>query len=387
MDVSDRRQRIAILGSTGSIGRNTLDVISTHRDRFEAVALAASRNAGELERQAIEHNVRYVSLEHGHVALDGVTTIDIDPLTAMATLDEVDIVVIATTGHAAIEPTIAALNAGKVVALANKETIVAAGALVMPIARQRPGSLRPVDSEHSALWQCLGGRAENIGNVQKLILTASGGPFRGFSIDQLKGVTPEDALRHPTWDMGAKVTIDSATLMNKGLEVIEAHWLFDMPFAQVEVVVHPQSLVHSLVEFVDGSVLAQIGSHDMRLPIQYALSWPDRLGPPAPPIDILALSRLDFEAPDTDSFPLLRLAYAAGEADSTYPAVLSAADSVAVSAFLDRRIGFADIASIVSTILDAHNPDHGTIAIETILEADRWATAGAMELVDRIGRR
>lgn len=384
MELGNARQRIAILGSTGSIGRSTLDVIATHPDRFEVVALAASRNAAELEKQVLRFRARYASLERGAIAIDGVKILGSNALTTMATLDDVDIVVVATTGHAAIVPTIAALEAGKVVALANKETIVAAGALVMPIARRRPGALRPVDSEHSALWQCLGGRIDDVETVRRLILTASGGPFRGLNASQLRGVTPDDALRHPTWDMGAKVTIDSATLMNKGLEVIEAHWLFGMPYDRIDVVVHPQSLVHSLVEYTDGSILAQIGSHDMRLPIQYALAWPDRLTPPAPPLDVLELSRLDFERPDTEAFPMLRLAYDAGMAGSTYPTVLSAADSVAVAAFLGRQIGFADVAAVVAGVLDTHRPDDATPSIESILDADRRATAEALALVERI---
>ncbi|HMM42461.1 MAG TPA: 1-deoxy-D-xylulose-5-phosphate reductoisomerase [Thermomicrobiales bacterium] len=384
MDLGNARQRVAILGSTGSIGRSTLDVIATHPDRFEVVALAASRNAAELEKQAVRYRARYASLERGDIAIDGVTILGGEALTTMATLDDVDIVVVATTGHAAILPTIAALEAGKIVALANKETIVAAGALVMPIARRRPGALRPVDSEHSALWQCLGGHIVDVDTVRRLILTASGGPFRGLTASELRDATPDDALRHPTWDMGAKVTIDSATLMNKGLEVIEAHWLFDMPYDRIDVVVHPQSLVHSLVEYIDGSILAQIGSHDMRLPIQYALAWPDRLPPPAPPLDVLELSRLEFERPNTEVFPMLQLAYDAGKAGSTYPTALSAADSVAVAAFLGRQIGFADMAAVVAGVLDTHRPSDATPTIEAILDADRWATAEAIAVVERI---
>ncbi len=383
--MSGERQRVAILGSTGSIGRSTLDVIAAHPDRFEVVALAASRNAAALEHQARQHRARYVSIAHGTIALDGVRTLTGDALATMATLDEVDIVVVATTGHAAIRPTLAALQAEKVVALANKETIVAAGALVMPVARLRPGSLRPVDSEHSALWQCLGGRIEGIADVARLILTASGGPFRGFTADQLRVVTPEDALRHPNWSMGAKVTIDSATLMNKGLEVIEAHWLFDMPYDKINVVVHPQSLVHSLVEYVDGAIVAQLGSHDMRLPIQYALTWPDRLESPAPALDILDLAHLDFERPDAASFPLLRLAYDAGTAGSTYPTALSAADSVAVEAFLERRIGFTDIAAVVAGVLDDHRANGEPLSLDAIVDADARATEAATRAIERVG--
>ena len=279
---------------------------------------------------------------------------------------------------------LAAIDAGKTIALANKEVLVMAGALVMEAARRRGVAVLPVDSEHSALWQCLGGHIVDVDTVRRLILTASGGPFRGLTASELRDATPDDALRHPTWDMGAKVTIDSATLMNKGLEVIEAHWLFDMPYDRIDVVVHPQSLVHSLVEYIDGSILAQIGSHDMRLPIQYALAWPDRLPPPAPPLDVLELSRLEFERPNTEVFPMLQLAYDAGKAGSTYPTALSAADSVAVAAFLGRQIGFADMAAVVAGVLDTHRPSDATPTIEAILDADRWATAEAIAVVERI---
>ncbi|MCO5176407.1 MAG: 1-deoxy-D-xylulose-5-phosphate reductoisomerase [Thermomicrobiales bacterium] len=382
--MSDIPQRVAILGSTGSIGRSTLDVIATHPDRFRVVALATSQNAATLREQARTHSARYIALEHGDIDVPGATRITGDALSTIATLEDVDILVVATTGHAAIKPTIAALEAGKVVALANKETIVAAGEIVMPVARRYPGALRPVDSEHSALWQCLGGDIRRVEHARRLILTASGGPFRNRDCTFLAQVSVEDALKHPNWSMGRKITIDSATLMNKGLEVIEAHWLFDMPYDRIDVVVHPQSLVHSLVQFIDGSIIAQLGSHDMRLPIQYALTWPERASAPTEMLDVMQLSQLDFEPPDLTVFPLLRLAYEAGRAGSTFPTVLSAADSVAVDAFLEGSIGFMDIAAVVQHALDAHQPAIGALTLEAVEHADAEATATATAAAQRI---
>jgi len=382
--VSVTPQRVAILGSAGSIGRSTLDVIAAHPDRFQVIALATSRNAIALQEQALQFSARYIALEYGNIDVPGATRITDDALTTIATFDEVDIVVVATTGHAAIKPTIAALEAGKIVALANKETIVAAGEIVMPVARRFPGALRPVDSEHSALWQCLGGDMSRIDDVRRLILTASGGPFRGRDVHDLAQVTVQQALQHPNWSMGQKITIDSATLMNKGLEVIEAHWLFNMPYDRIDVVVHPQSLVHSLVQYVDGSIVAQLGSHDMRAPIQYALTWPERASSPAQMLDVLQLARLDFEPPDLTAFPLLRLAYDAGQTGSTYPTVLSAADSVAVDAFLDGAIGFMDIASVIQHALDVHQPASDPLTLDDVEHADAEAMRTAAEAIRRI---
>jgi 1-deoxy-D-xylulose-5-phosphate reductoisomerase len=375
---ADQRRGVAVLGSTGSIGTSTLDVLAALADRFRVVALAANRNVTLLQEQIDRFKVRYACTGRNPAPLRDVTVVTgTDRLTKLALLDEVDIVVVATTGHEAIVPTIEALRAGKVVALANKESIVAAGELVMPIARAHPGCLRPVDSEHSALWQCLTAGTAPMTQVRRLVLTASGGPFRGWNRDQLSTVTPADALRHPTWDMGAKITIDSATLMNKGLEVIEAHWLFDCPLDQIDVVVHPQSLVHSCVEFVDGSLLAQIASHDMRVPIQYALTFPERVSGPGSRLNILELGRLDFERPDHATFPLLNLAREAARRGSTYPTVLSATDAVAVHAFLQGRIAFTAISDVIRDVLDSHVPQGGTLDVESILAADRWAASTA----------
>src|SRR3954470_6207563 len=309
------RTRVALLGSTGSIGRQAVDVLERLRDRFEAVALATGSHRDEVTAQARRLDVRTVAVG----PTDGA-------LVELATRDDVDLVVVGTGGIVSLRPVLAALQAGKVVATANKETLVAGGHLVMPearrsaaaVAEERPDDpyasplawLRPIDSEHSALWQCLVGEA--IASVDALILTASGGPFLDVAADQLALVTADEALRHPTWSMGAKITIDSATLANKGLEVIEAHWLYDVEYDAIEVVIHPQSVVHSAVRFVDGSLKAQLGTPDMRLPIQYAMTYPDRHPSPAASPDLIATGRLDFGRPDTERFPALRIARAAG---------------------------------------------------------------------------
>ena len=343
-DAPDRpRLRVAVLGSTGSIGRQAVDVLERLGDRFRVVALAAGTNGRELDLQARR-------LHPAATALGA----DPDGLAALATRDDVDLVVVGTGGIVSLRSVLAALEAGKVVATANKETLVAGGHLVMPVARrlaaartgadQTPGSplewLRPIDSEHSAIWQCLVG--EGRGAVGRLILTASGGPFLGTP-DDLSSVTPEMALQHPTWRMGAKITIDSATLANKGLEVIEAHWLYDVDYDAIDVVVHPQSVVHSAVQFVDGSLKAQLGTPDMRLPIQYALTYPDRLPSPAAAPDLVAAGSLEFEAPDEGRFPALRIARAAGMLGSRASAALIAADEVAVARFLDGTLDFPGV--------------------------------------------
>lgn len=367
--------RLAILGSTGSIGRSTLEVVDAHPDRLRVVALAAGRNAAVLREQTTRYRPNLVSLDDDAGADWRPAGIDrlagADGLRAVATHPDADIVVVATTGHAAIEPTLAALRAGKIVALANKETIVCAGELVMREAGKAGDRLRPADSEHSALWQCLetaGPGAE----PERIVLTASGGPFRTTPVERLRAMTAADALKHPTWNMGSKVTIDSATLMNKGLEIIEARWLFDMPYERIDVVVNPQSIVHSYIAYADGSLIAQLGPADMRLPIQYALSYPARWPNPFRRADLPAVGQLDFAAPDTAKFPALLLARQAGEAGNTYPTVLSAADEVAVDRFLRDEIGFLDIAALVRRALDAHVPD-GPLTLESIRAADRWA--------------
>lgn len=367
--------RLAILGSTGSIGRSTLEVVDAHPDKLSVVALAAGRSAALLRAQTERYCPTLVSLDD-----DGATDWRPDGverffgaagLRAVATHPDADIVVVATSGHASIEPTLAALRAGKIVALANKETIVCAGELVTAVVSKAGDRLRPIDSEHSAIWQCLE-TARPGAEPERIILTASGGPFRTTPMAQLRAMTAADALKHPTWNMGSKVTIDSATLMNKGLETIEARWLFDMPYDRIDVVVNPQSVVHSYIEYQDGSLIAQLGPADMRLPIQYALSYPERWSNPFRRADLPTVGRLDFATPDLIRFPALRLAREAGEAGNTYPTALSAVDEVVVERFLRGEIGFLDIPALVERALDAHRPD-GPLTLESIQAADQWA--------------
>jgi 1-deoxy-D-xylulose-5-phosphate reductoisomerase len=364
----DRPPRgVALLGSTGSIGRQAVDVLAAHPDAFRVVALATGSNAALLAEQAARLRPAAVALADdapsGGIDLPpGTERVGgSDALEILATRDDVDLVVVGTGGVVSLRPVLAALRAGKVVATANKETLVAGGHLVMPLARSlaagvraaHPGDayasplawLRPIDSEHSAIWQCLVG--ESMAGVAALILTASGGPFLDATPARLAAVSPEQALRHPTWTMGAKITIDSATLANKGLEVIEAHWLYDVDYDAIEVVIHPQSVVHSAVRFVDGSLKAQLGTPDMRLPIQYALTYPDRRPSPAAPPDLIAAGRLDFRAPDLDRFPALRVAREAGRLGARASAALIAADEVAVARFLAGTLGFTAIPALL----------------------------------------
>jgi 1-deoxy-D-xylulose-5-phosphate reductoisomerase len=370
-------KRIAILGSTGSIGQSALDVVRAHPDRLKVVGLAAGFNADRLLAQAREfspkaiatadeHALRRVAAACSHdVALSGS-----DGLIAVATHPDVDIVICASSGTAALEAVLAAIQARKTIALANKEVLVMAGALVMSAARASGVSILPVDSEHNAIHQCLHGRSA--AEIRRIILTASGGPFRGIAAPALDGVKPEDALRHPTWRMGRKITIDSATLMNKGLEVIEAHWLFDVPADKIEVVIHPQSIVHSLVELRDGSMIAQLGSADMKLPIQYACSYPDRWDAPVARVDLTATGRLEFERPDVTRFPCLRLAYRALESGPSHAVVLNAANEVAVASYLEEKISFVSIPRIIEQTMDAHSTVV-TPTLEAVREVDRWA--------------
>lgn len=363
-------KRLAVLGSTGSIGRQTLEVVSAFPDRFEVVALACGENVSLLKKQVAEFKPRLVCTElaAGAEEILGATCL---PLEEIASHPDVDLVVIATSGKAGLGATLAAIRAGKKVALANKEVLVMAGGIVVAEAQKYDAEIVPIDSEHSAIWQCLNGEERRA--VSKLILTASGGPFRQSTLAQLAAVTPKDALNHPTWRMGIKVTIDSATLMNKGMEVIEAHWLFDIPYSQIEVVVHPQSIIHSIVEFVDGSAKAQLSLPDMRLPIQYALTHPERWESPfREGIDFGSIVSFDFEPVDLDKFPCLKLAMEAGERGGTCPAVLSAADEVAVELFLAKKIGFPDIAAVVARTLDCHDVISYP-SIEDIFAADTWA--------------
>lgn len=371
-------RRVALLGSTGSIGRQALDVVNQLPDRFTIAGLSAGANSGLLAEQAAAYRPRYVHAQNRTPALaaviEGIGAHWLEP-TAMALADDVDIVLVATAGAAGLLPTLAALRAGRPVAIANKEVLVMAGHLVREAMLAGGGSLRPVDSEHSAIWQCLWG--EDPGAIRRIILTASGGAFRDLGREQLAAVTPEQALNHPTWTMGAKITVDSATLMNKGMETIEAMWLFDVPMEKVEVLLHRESIVHSLVEFSDGSVKAQLGVPDMRLPIQLALAFPGRMPvPPMPALDLAAMGSLHFGTPDIDRFPCLRLAMEAGRMGGTYPAAMAAADEVAVSRFLAGEAGFLDIPEIIEQVMDGHrstpNPD-----LETVLAADGMARTQA----------
>ena len=370
-------KRLAILGSTGSIGQQTLEVVRALPHRFRIVGLAAGKNIGLLTKQINEFKPRFVYCQSvkAHPA-----NAEYEPLSLeeIACHPEVDTVVIATSGKSGLRPTLAAVKAGKTVALANKESLVMAGEIITKEAKLNAARILPVDTEHSAIWQCLNGETQP---AAQLILTASGGPFRHYSPTQLKGVTAKQALKHPTWQMGRKVTIDSATLMNKGLEVIEAHWLFDMPFAHIKVLIHPQSIIHSMVEFIDGSIKAQLSYPDMRFPIQYALSYPDRLSnPQLPRLDWSCINNLTFEQPNRDVFPCLKLAIGAGEKGGTYPSVLCAADEIAVEFFLSQRIKFTDIPNLVEQTLEQHQAiDHPTL--EEIIAADAWARDKVMQLI------
>ena len=360
-------KKIAILGSTGSIGQQALDVIRATPNKFQVIALTGGKNLELLERQIIEFQPKiFCSSLKPDFSYGG----EFLSMEEIASHPEVDFVIVATSGKAGLSPTLAALKAGKMVALASKEVMVMAGEIVVREASLHQAQIIPVDSEHSAIWQCLQGE-EN--KAQRLFLTASGGPFHHYSQSQLSKVTPGQALHHPIWKMGKKVTIDSATLMNKGLEVIEAHWLFSFPFDSIEILIHPQSIVHSIVEFRDGSLKAQLSSPDMRLPIQYALSYPQRWpNSELPRLDWNKIHSLNFEPVDYDKFPCLKLALDAGKSGGTYPAVLCAADEVAVELFLDHRISFTDIAKIVQRTLEQHQ-NIAQPSLEGILSADNWA--------------
>ncbi len=364
---------VALLGSTGSIGTQTLDVLRSMPDRFNLIGLAAGLQSDLIDAQVAEFRPKHVV--RGDIATG--RRPGANELIEIATLPEAEIVVVATSGHDAIEATIAALKAGKVVALANKEAIVCAGDLIMPLC-ELGTNLRPIDSEHSAIWQSL--QSGGARDLKRIILTASGGPFRTFSTDQLANVTPAQALKHPNWDMGAKITIDSATLMNKGLEVIEAVWLFDTPVEQVDVVVHPEQYIHSMVEFADHSTIAQLSPPDMKLPIQYALTWPQHAPSGFAPMDFSAPLSMTFEPPREDAFPALRLAREAAERGLTYPTVLSAADELAVEAFLQERIGILDIPVVIESALASHD-GMAVTSLQVVREADAWARRITAELI------
>lgn len=365
-------RRISILGSTGSIGTQALDVVRKNRDRFEVMALVAGRNAELLAEQVDEFSPALAVLADGDPPPGSYFSTGADAVLEAAAYPSVEVVLNALVGSRGLLPTLAALDAGKTVALANKESLVSGGDLVMRRVRDEPHRLLPVDSEHSALFQCLAGN--RLSDVRRVIITASGGPFRGRARADLAGVTIDDALAHPTWRMGRKITVDSATLMNKGLEAIEAHHLFGIPMDRVEVVVHPRSIVHGIVEYIDGSCILQASNPDMRLPIQLALGWPERLPDGVESLDWPGLGSLEFEPVDHETFPAVRLAFEAARSGSTFPAVLNAANEEAVHAFLDGAIGYLDIVAVVSETLEAHAAS-AELTVDAVLDAERWARA------------
>lgn len=376
---------ISILGSTGSIGVQTLEVIRQHSDEFRVIALTAGTNGDLLIKQAREFHPRVVSVANRTLAekikmeLPGNIKVlyGEEGLIEAATHVECNFVVSSIVGSAGLVPTLAAIEAGKSIGLANKETLVTAGHIVMEKAKEKKVSIIPIDSEHSAIFQCLNG--EDAGVVKRIIITASGGSFRDYTREQLKDVTPRQALNHPNWSMGAKITIDSATMMNKGLEVMEAHWLFQLPYNKIDTILHRESIIHSMVEFEDRAIMAQLGTPDMKIPIQYALTYPKRLPLETEPLDLLKTGTLHFEPLSMERYPCLAFAYEAGRKGGTFPAVLNGANEVAVARFLKGEITFIGIEEIISSVMERHqmvsDPD-----LETIIEVDRWARKVAFEL-------
>ena len=386
-----KRKRVVILGSTGSIGTSALKVARDIPERMEVVALAAHSSVGKLAEQAREFGVRHVCIfDESKVAeLRALLPADVkicaglEGLCELSALEEADMVLVSIIGTAGLQPTLCAIDAGKDLAIASKEILVMAGEVVMTRAAEKGINVLPVDSEHNAIYQCLQGNHGGAEQVSRLILTASGGPFRTTPREQLAKVTLEQALKHPTWKMGRKITIDSATLFNKGLEMIEARWLFDIPMERVDVIVHPQSIVHSLVEYRDGSILAQLSSSDMCFPIQYAVTWPERIDNSLPHLNLAEIASLRFEAPRWDDFPALNLARQAGLIGGTMPAMYNAANEVAVQAFVEGRLSFPGIWQTVEKTLSAATPEdyHGQLGI--ILAADAWAREYAASLIRR----
>jgi 1-deoxy-D-xylulose-5-phosphate reductoisomerase len=381
---------LSILGSTGSVGTNVLRIVDSFPGRFRVVGLSAGGNVRLLAEQVARYRPAVVSVASEAARDELSRLVDLGGLRVgvgeagmveVATHADSRLVVAAAVGAVGLVPTYRALEAGKDVALANKETLVMAGELMVAMAAARGARLLPIDSEHCALHQCLDGRRPD--EVRRLVLTASGGPFRGRPAETFASVTPAEALAHPTWNMGRKISIDSATLMNKGLEVIEAHWLFGIPGERIEILVHPQSLVHSMVEFVDGTVLAQLGVTDMRLPIQYALSHPERWEAAIPGMDFARAMRLDFDLPDHARFPCVRLAYRALERGGTLPAVLNAANEEAVAAFLAGRIPFPAIPATIAEVIDAHGGEVSPGSLSEVLEADAWARSRSQDVLSR----
>jgi len=387
-ETSGERTRVVVLGATGSIGESALKVARDIPDRMEIVGLAANSNAKKLAATANETRAQSVCLVD-ETKIDILKReLDYEPrifagqegLLEIACLTNAEMVLVAIVGTGGLRPTLAAIKAGKDLAVASKEILVMAGEIVMREARENGVNVLPVDSEHNAIFQCLEGKSSS--DVRRIILTASGGPFREMPRKDFDSITPEQALKHPTWNMGPKITIDSATLFNKGLEMIEAHWLFGVEMQRVEVVIHPQSIVHSMVEFADGSTLAQLSYSNMCFPIQYAVTWPDRVPNTLPPLDFSKLSRLDFFTPRYEDFPALNLARRAGETGGTLPAVMNAANEVAVAGFLARQVRFPDIWQIVGEVMNRHrsvaHPD-----LDAILQADQWARKEARGMLDR----
>jgi 1-deoxy-D-xylulose-5-phosphate reductoisomerase len=371
--MKNKIKRLALLGSTGSIGQQTLDVARVFKDKLQVTALACGSNTELFIQQVREFNPQLAYCAAGSHEPSGVQRVSMEE---MAAHPDVDMVIVATTGKAGLKPALAALKAGKTVAIANKEILVMAGALLSQLAVQCKGTILPVDSEHSAVWQCLQGEDSEI---SRLILTASGGPFIGWPAQRLRKVTAAQALNHPTWKMGKKVTVDSATLFNKGLEVIEARWLFNLLFDKIEIVIHRQSIIHSMVEFRDGSIKAQLSTPDMHLPIQYALFYPDRQhNPGIKPLNFQEAHNLTFEPVNPAEYPCMKLALQAGKLGDTYPAVLCAADETAVGLFLNNSIAFTEIATIIEKTLDMHKPVSNP-GLEDILSSDMWACDTALK--------
>ncbi|RED15597.1 1-deoxy-D-xylulose-5-phosphate reductoisomerase [Parasphingopyxis lamellibrachiae] len=380
-------KRITILGATGSVGQSTLDLINRDRDDYEVIALTANEDVGGLARIARESGAKLAVIGNPSLASElaealagsGIeTAAGADAICDAAAMDT-DLVMAAIVGAAGIPSAMAAIEAGNTIGLANKESLVSAGSLMLEAARKRGVTILPVDSEHNAIFQCFDhDRPEGISSI---ILTASGGPFRQWSREEMRNVTPERAVQHPNWSMGAKISIDSATLMNKGLELIEARYLFDLPPDDCRIIVHPQSVIHSLVEYRDGSVLAQLGAPDMRVPIAHVLAWPQRMDTPCERLDLAQVARLDFEEPDTERFPALKLARSAMEAGGARPAILNAANEEAVAAFLGGRIGFLDIAAIVADVLGSYAPD-APICLDDVFAIDKAARIKAQEQMD-----
>jgi 1-deoxy-D-xylulose-5-phosphate reductoisomerase len=394
-----RPQQITVLGATGSIGLSTLDVIARHPERYQVFALSGYTRLSELRALCVRHAPRFAVVPEASAARGlqddlhaaGLSTrvlVGEEGLCQVAADPEVDAVMAAIVGAAGLRPTLAAVEAGKKILLANKEALVMSGALFMQAVRKSGSVLLPIDSEHNAIFQCMPGDfARGLGavGVRRILLTASGGPFRQTPMAELVHVTPDQACAHPNWSMGRKISVDSASMMNKGLELIEACWLFDAKPSQVEVVIHPQSVIHSLVDYIDGSVLAQLGNPDMRTPIANALAWPERIDSGVPPLDLFAIARLDFQAPDEDRFPCLRLARQAAEAGNSAPAMLNAANEVAVAAFLDGRVRYPEIASIIEEVLNLE-PVVAVDDLDAVFTADNKARVLAGQWLSRHGR-